>query len=137
MSSIQQGIQTAHLVGELQNKFNDDPLFDQWCKKDKTIIVCNGGMARDILDSYRELLELNLQLPIASFQEEAGALDIKGSASITSFGIIVPEYIYDAVNLTELNYSWQSVDTNTNRSFCTGSRDEILYTYIKSRSLAR
>lgn len=150
LSSIQQGIQTAHIVGELHNNFQGNTYFEQWCRKDKTIIVCNGGMAKDLYEAYLLLSGPKQYLPITCFEEEAGALDIKGAESMTGFGIIVPEYIYDAEVCYRKSsicegesfddyryYIWDKKDCSGERKFYPNDVEATVYDYIKSRSLAR
>lgn len=98
LSQIQQGIQTAHIVHELFNKYPIDiggasTTLREWSHPHKTIIVLNGGEGRAI----NEMLEvtkpfaLKMDLPFADFHEDEGLGNIR-----TGFGIVLPEEIYDA-----------------------------------------
>ena len=98
LSQIQQGIQTAHIVHELFNKYyvmsSAAPTrLRDWSQSHKTIIVLNGGEGRAI----DEMLEVTkpfaakLDLPFADFHEDEGLGNIR-----TGFGIVLPEEIFDA-----------------------------------------
>jgi hypothetical protein len=96
LSSIQNGIQAAHVVHELFNKYGlhaDDPkkasqlnqLLD-WSENHKTMIVLNGGMTEHLV-SFLELVKKS-GLPFDTFNEPG-----IGNA-LTSIGVIVPERLY-------------------------------------------
>lgn len=107
LSSIQQGIQSAHVTHSLFVKYKDaeigtvtynseDILWD-WAKNDKTMIVLNGGAGPDIKSAFETISSLNIThngaiLPIECFYEDA-SLD----GMMTSFGIVVPPCYYDAI----------------------------------------
>lgn len=110
LSSIQQGIQSAHVVSELYDTYmaldgDEDRMLAMWGAHHKTIIVCNGGMGQDVVDGFR-LLEPLAQgvYPICSFNEEAAAFgammddvhtgDLVGP--MTAFGIVLPNTVYEA-----------------------------------------
>jgi hypothetical protein len=99
LSSIQQGIQSAHVVHELFVKYRVTSCgrvlkLHDWAENHKTMIVLNGGHSASLRALYVELEALaeELQLPIASFHEDEDSLD----GAFTSIGIIVPESIYDS-----------------------------------------
>ena len=97
LSSIQQGIQAAHVTHELFNKYTDKSsqtdeasgLYD-WSRNHKTMILLNGGYA----DNLRNLIAFFTQsgnfYPWASFTEGQDSLD----GALTCVGIILPEKIY-------------------------------------------
>ena len=95
LSSIQQGIQTAHILGEIINKYDDHPLgkaVRNFNRNHKTIVVCNGGNG----DSIRELIEFlddakHNPFPWATFNEDAASLD----GALTGVGIVLPENVYE------------------------------------------
>jgi hypothetical protein len=143
LSSIQQGIQTAHLVAELWNNWNTSDykkcvkskmLWD-WSNNHKTIIVCNGGTSKDILDAYNMLTNLKSNFPMAIFAEEPGAIDSIGSA-VTGFGIILPEEIYDAELDMGIAGAWVH-DVGSATWHMPGSTNAQICEYVKSKSLAR
>jgi len=109
LSSIQQGIQSAHVVSELFNVYDDnrgdDLLLKIWATKHKTIIVCNGGMGQDLIEGFDSLAELvQRRYPICSFNEEFNAFgsesyDEDSGCSVgpmTCFGIVLPDTVFDA-----------------------------------------
>lgn len=111
LSSIQQGIQSAHILGELINSVfetgittNSTPLKQEitlkekelmivnWCEMHKTIIVCNGGNAQGIRELTKFFDSKENPFPFATFNEDGDSLD----GALTGVGIILPEEIYDA-----------------------------------------
>lgn len=101
LSSIQQGIQSAHCIADMFVKYEDwgvgqgSTLLD-WAKNHKTLICLNGGNAANIREVYHTLQNLcpHLKLPYASFCEDEQSLD----GSMTCCGVIVPERIYEAAS---------------------------------------
>lgn len=93
LSSIQQGIQALHVVSEMFS-FENDPfkrkLLTDWGKEHKTVVLLNGGYARELYDIKNLLNTINNPFPWAVFHEEEAALD----GAITSVGIILPPKIY-------------------------------------------
>ena len=98
LSSIQQGIQAAHVLHELFLKYpspvttegRGDHLW-AWASSHKTMILLNGGYA----DTLREIIKLfddkNNPYPWAFFNEGQDSLD----GALTSVGIVLPEHIYE------------------------------------------
>jgi hypothetical protein len=98
MSSLQAGLQTAHAVAELYEKYqfrsSPEPTFlHEWAQFHKTIIILNGGNHGDLLDLYGVLEPLaeKLNLPVAKFHEDERSLN----GACTCVGIILPDSIYD------------------------------------------
>jgi len=97
LSSIQQGIQSAHCLGDMFVKYQNsvdadiDILYD-WAENHKTMILLNGGYS----ETLRVLLEMfndkRNPYPFTSFNEGKDALD----GALTCVGIILPEKIYEA-----------------------------------------
>jgi len=102
LSSIQQGIQAAHVTHELFNKYStvsgadglsilghSDTLFS-WSLSHKTMILLNGGYSENL----REIIALfdtpENPYPWAHFNEGEDSLD----GALTSVGIVLPEKIY-------------------------------------------
>jgi len=103
LSSIQQGIQAAHVTHDLFIKYQiESPqkqsLFD-WATNYKTVILLNAGYAKEIL-SLQEFFRSE-QNPYAwtSFCEEGDSLN----HAATSIGIVLPAKFYDREN-------WSFVD---------------------------
>lgn len=100
LSSIQQGIQSAHVTHELfvKYKYNfelSSRLFD-WAENHKTMIVLNGGINESLHDLYNLLTtdKLSFPAPFACFNEDEKSL----GGIMTNVGIVLPEEIYDVVN---------------------------------------
>lgn len=125
LSSIQQGIQSAHLVSELFMKYSncfEKDVINDWANKDKTIIVLNGGTSFDIRQDYihvsnlAEKLRLSTNphspkigkwfLPHAFFTEDFNALGAYDNGVVTGFGIIIPEEIWGAQPVPQPEIGW-------------------------------
>jgi hypothetical protein len=115
LSQIQQGIQSAHVLGDMAVKYNkarSSPLatlFWDWAENHKTMIVCNGGANQDIEEMYSLLAAVSSKslfgLPYASFNEDVMSL----GGVMTGCGIILPEDLYDAVDYRKA-YAWFPLD---------------------------
>jgi len=97
LSSIQQGIQAAHVVTEM---FNENPLESgtdqveilyEWSHDHKTMILLNGGYGSNLHDLVDFFDQDDNPYPFSYFKESEAALD----NAITSVGIILPEKIYE------------------------------------------
>lgn len=99
LSPIQQGIQTAHLVHEMFNKYpiytsvgvmdtasTSFSLYD-WSQDHKTIIVCNAGVDSDIQELMDEFAKH--KYPFQEFREDEGLCSAR-----TGCAIVLPEEIY-------------------------------------------
>lgn len=109
LSSIQQGIQSAHVAVELFNEYRGKrnaaaSLLKSWAEEHKTMIVLNGGMACNVAQGYEEMALRRASTlstydkcpyPYAAFYEEPGAIHHARSA-ITAWGIVLPSEVYDA-----------------------------------------
>jgi hypothetical protein len=99
LSSIQQGIQSAHVTHSLFVKYQtpeESPILWDWATNDKTMIVLNGGAGPDIKGAFEAIQHLNVEydgerLPYQCFYEDA-SLD----GMMTSFGVVVPQCFFDA-----------------------------------------
>lgn len=100
LSSIQQGIQAAHVVAEMFTKYDvqtssmmyeRDNLHD-WAKDHKTMILLNAGYSEEILSLCRFFDDPENPFPWAPFFEGQDAL----CGALTCVGIILPEKIYEA-----------------------------------------
>lgn len=92
LSSIQNGIQTAHAIHEMFLKYSEESeqreQLIEWATDHKTIIVLNGGPSEKML----ELLEIVQQMhifPWSLFREPSL------ENALTSISIIVPTSYYD------------------------------------------
>jgi hypothetical protein len=86
LSSIQQGIQTAHLVAELALNERHNQDFVSWATRHKTIVVLNGGNSREIADTFLFLLTHGDEFAISLFKEDEDSLN----NAITCTGIVLP-----------------------------------------------
>lgn len=129
LSSIQQGIQAAHVLQEMHNKYffmssgAAHALFE-WGRNDKTIILLNGGYASALQELYENLLFWSFngtEFPVAKFHEEHDALN----GALTSVGIILPESVYgikydleDEYELSREFIESTGFDFKENRHWC-------------------
>ena len=116
LSSIQQGIQAAHCLGELVNKYQFESgtksrLLREWLKNHKTMIVLNGGNCRDLEELYKFFVSKkdnngwsNNWYPFASFCEDEQSLN----KSLTAVGIILPESVYNIDTLNPVEGVWKN-----------------------------
>lgn len=99
LSSIQQGIQAAHVLQEMNNEYclnttNAGCVLYEWATRDKTIILLNGGYSSNLQELYEKLFSLTHNgtvFPVAKFHEERDSLN----GALTSVGIIVPNTVYE------------------------------------------
>ena len=103
LSSIQQGIQSAHIVHDLFLKyptreadFGAGEMLWDWAQNHKTMIVLNGGMNSDIheiLYTMEQLEHTHLGImPFVGFNEDEMSL----GSILTSVGVVVPKKLYEA-----------------------------------------
>ena len=95
LSSIQQGIQAAHVVGEMSTMYWGEQSeyahsFYDWAANHKTIILLNGGYGENLHDLIDFFDCMDNEYPFAYFKESEAALD----NALTSVGIVLPEEIY-------------------------------------------
>lgn len=149
LSPIQKGIQTAHALHELYEKyhFSSHPAslkINQWAKDHKTIIVLDGGFQSAIAESVELFYDIyhTLHLPYAFFKEEENALN----GALTAACIIVPESIYnmpETVTPTTIHAQWSAnaydnyIDPAENNKIYHKELASLrLYNHLKSKRLA-
>ena len=144
LSSIQQGIQTAHLVHELFNKYKSpigpaSKMVREWSKNHKTIIVCNGGTSAELKNLYTFFTETSperFKLPLASFREDVPSLN----GALTCVGLVVPRCYYDvefiAKNITS-RYTSRYYQTFQDHFYHPGTVQYEFCKRLKSYNLAR
>lgn len=142
ISSIQCGIQSGHVIGELGVKYWDDKtkvgdIFRDWVTNDKTMIVLNGGYSITLEEIYRLLDTQNNEhnYPFAKFNESEEALN----SAITCVGIILPEHIWDNVEFSYTEYELKNVTNIINKANgndILNPVDEWLINNLKSFRLA-
>lgn len=103
LSSIQQGIQSSHVISDLFIKYTNelhdihtpDAVLYDWAKTHKTMICLNGGN-NEALENlyYANLVPIgtSLGLPHTEFHEDEQSL----GGIMTCCGIVVPAYIYES-----------------------------------------
>ncbi len=91
LSSIQQGIQAFHCLGEMTLEHTGNKMFKDWISVHKTLICLNGGNNKS-LNEFWELVRYQKQFPVVKFHEDEQSM----AGMLTCVGIIVPEEIYGA-----------------------------------------
>ena len=96
LSSIQQGIQAGHTLGDMFVKYQElsvqkGRLLD-WAENYKVMILLNAGYSDEIRSLAMFLGNNQNKWPWASFSESDEALD----GALTCVGIVLPEEIYTA-----------------------------------------
>lgn len=144
LSSIQQGIQSAHVVHSLFVKYptvESNSILWDWAQNDKTMIVLNGGAHDDIVQSFQAASALNLNhhnvlLPLESFSEDAYSL----GGIMTCWGIVVPKCLYDSKYDDQTGgyfYDDELVMPPTRYDYAVGTPEYTFIKLLKSCSLAR
>lgn len=100
LSSIQKGIQSAHVVHELFTTYyaptsRQHLTLLEWATKHKTMIVLNGGYAANIQTVFDAINTDDNSYPVACFHEEQEALN----GALTCMGIVLPEKVYNTMSL--------------------------------------
>jgi hypothetical protein len=67
LSGIQKGIQADHAGDELAIKHWENPQFQRWIRKDKTLYVLEANTGDQLMQAYKELKKLNV--PLSLFRE--------------------------------------------------------------------
>jgi len=90
LSSIQQGIQAAHCVGEMALRIVGNKYVSEWLTEHKTLICVNGGNNAALFELHTLFTDArNPGYPVAHFREDEASL----GGMLTSVGIIVTEKI--------------------------------------------
>ena len=117
MSSIQQGIQAAHSVTELFNKYcphsynnnqvDDVPAIDMlfsWSNIHKTMVCLNGGALQDLKNIEELMKDSENKYAWSTFYEDEESL----GGILTNVCIVLPEYIYEnAAKIRAKEYTLQ------------------------------
>ena len=94
LNGVQAGIQAAHAISEMSVEYTDRVVtnlwYDQWVRKDKTIILLDGGYQSNLQRIY-DLAQKIPSLPQAKFHEEEAALN----GALTAVAIVLPEYMFN------------------------------------------
>ncbi len=101
LSSLQQGLQSAHAITDMFVKYQEDPsksnIIYEWAKNHKTMVLLNGGNSGDLAGLYLAFQQLESQgmpLPFSKFHED----EISLNNALTYVGIIVPEKYYSVAS---------------------------------------
>ncbi len=111
LSSIQQGIQAAHVVADMFIKYeltllepsaiDKGILLRKWASEHKTMILLNAGYSESIHQLVNFFDDRQNPFPWVEFHEGEDALD----GALTSVGIVISEKIYNtSAWLRSLNY---------------------------------
>lgn len=97
LGGLQAGLQSAHTQHELALKYLAGDRtgtaacgYLEWAQLHKTVILLNGGMAKQLLELEAFLTENDHGYAWASFREEQDAIN----GAITNVGIVLPERMY-------------------------------------------
>lgn len=95
LSGIHAGIQAAHAQHELAYKYlgiGDAPsdIYENWVENHKTMVVLNGGMAKDLLELEDLFDTEDNPYPWASWRESEEALN----GCITSIAMVLPQRVF-------------------------------------------
>lgn len=110
LSSIQQGIQAAHVVHELFISYPQNEMLWEWANTHKTMVLLNGGFSSNLRTILSTLRQQRTEYPYAAFQEEDDALD----GALTCVGVILPEKFY----MTASDIRDQKITLETLQSGC-------------------
>lgn len=116
LSSLQQGLQSAHVVGDLAaasiskkkgKVTKKGKIYFDWADNHKTMVLLNGGNCASLKVLYKKFKQLakdGMHLPFAKFHEDEQSLN----GALTYVGIVVEEKYYNAA--AELRRSGNSSD---------------------------
>lgn len=97
LSSLQQGLQAAHVIKGLWTEYEKDTqsyqIAEEYARNHKTMVLLNGGNAaglRYIYNSFKKFEAEGMTLPFAKFNEDEQSLD----GALTAVGIVLPEKYY-------------------------------------------
>lgn len=102
LSSLQQGLQSAHVVGDLAaasvskgKVTKKGKTYFKWADKHKTMVLLNGGNSaslQSLFEKFQEFEENGMKLPFAKFHEDEQSL----GCALTYVGIVVKRRYYEA-----------------------------------------
>lgn len=98
LSSLQQGLQSAHAIGELFTQYDPSSVeykqVHDWGKNHKTMVLLNGGNSaslQELFNQFTHMKERGMQLPFAKFHEDEQSL----GGALTYVGIVIPAKYYE------------------------------------------
>ncbi len=119
LSSIQQGIQNAHVIHELYNKYTLRDDLTTWSRNHKTMILLNGGYTSNLQQLIQMFSNPTNPFAWAQFNESEEAM----GGLLTCVGIILPERIYKTAEY--LRHIPQHIKKATISSFLQTGQIEI------------
>ena len=100
LSSLQQGLQASHVIGELWSRYSPDSiqgnLGREWAANHKTMVLLNGGNSaslEEIFQNFERWAMNGMTLPYAKFHEDEMSL----GGALTATGIVLTEKYYNAM----------------------------------------
>lgn len=125
ISPIQQGIQSYHAGIEYALEYFKDKDFQQWAKKDKTVIILNGGTSQTMRGHACALFDMKIKC--SGFREP----DLNDALSGIAF--LVDERVYDKVKYPEYD-EWFDENIKETIGFTDSEEDErkLKVMWIKS-----
>ena len=108
LSSIQQGIQAGHVIGNMSILYGKGSMYHEWAAEHKTIILLNGGMHSDLRKIWNHFEKKQNPYDWAYFTESFEALN----GALTSVGIILPEEVYTEAALRRSSNDYESFNSN-------------------------
>jgi hypothetical protein len=91
LSSIQQGIQAFHALGDMVSHYGaEEAMVDDWLRNHKTLVCLNGGNNARLNAFYDFVNDDQNPYPFSAFSEDEDSL----GGMLTCVGIIVPDKIY-------------------------------------------
>lgn len=129
LSSLQNGLQTAHVVSDLFALHPTNRGLHVWAAVHKTIIILTGGNSADldIISNQLDDLGGRLGLATATFREDGPSLN----HATTACGIIVPANVYEYAAVRVFD------ETNAHMHDTVNDDERELATLIRSYPLAR
>ncbi len=110
LSSLQQGLQSAHVIGELftiHNHLTEKYMqVHDWAKNHKTMVLLNGGNSKDLAELFDFFNQENNPYAFAKFNEDEQSLN----GALTYVGIVLPSKIYDSsANMRQFTHFYNPV----------------------------
>ena len=142
MSPLQWGIQTAHVVSTMSVRYKRNTeqhkAYVDWATNDPTVIVCQGGNVKTLMDlaEVLETLANELNLGFAKFHEDEQSL----GGVITCVGVLVPDSLFDVYleefEVLDIGKSPVFRHPTSNRRFAYGE-NPIEFDFLKLVKLAK
>lgn len=125
LSSLQQGLQAAHVVSNISTKLGFAGFAEQhfkWATLHKTIVLLNGGNSADLQELLTFFEDLRNPYAFDGFREDEQSLN----GALTSVGIILPAEIYDAAAFIRSRKLFQSITGDKKYTRVTAKNEDEL-----------